>query len=80
MSDKKFGLDVLKVLLDGIKTKLLLFSAGFGGSIAILLKSTNTISILFFSFSTAILFLGLIVNLLNFNKILNEVKRIKNEW
>ena len=78
--DEKLKLEILKVLLDGIKTKLLFFGAGFGGSIAILLKSVSLSAIIFFGFSTAVLFLGVIINLLNFNKTLNEVKRIKDEW
>ncbi len=76
--DKKLRLDALKTLLDGVKTKLLLFSGGFGGVVALTFKYFSTASLLIGSFAGSILFAGILINLSKLNKILNEVERLKD--
>ena len=79
MSDKKFRLDVLKVLLDGIKTKLLLFASALGGSLAILIKNNNLVIMGVFSLLSVIMFIGVILNLVKFNKHIKEIEGMKND-
>ena len=80
MEIKKLKLESLKALIDGLKVKILLFSGAFGGSFAMLSKSSELFTGIFFIIATITFFVAIMVNLFKLNKYLKEIERLKSEW
>ena len=68
---KDFKLEALKVKYQIVKDKVLLFSAGFSGSVMILLKMDFN--------SKLATIAGLLKNLYLANKLYNDIERVENE-
>ena len=81
MSDKKFRLDVLKAKYQIVKDKMLLFSAGFGGSIVMMVKlyESSLYVELFFGLGLILSFIGVLKNIFLANKLYLEIKGLENE-
>ena len=81
MSDKKFRLDVLKAKYQIVKDKMLLFSAGFGGSIVMMVKlyKSSLYVEIFFGFGLVLSFVGLLKNIFLANRLYFEIKGLENE-
>ena len=75
----KLKLDVLKALLDAHKTKLLLFASAFGGSVAIMIKNDNLSILGIFAILGAIMLIGVLINLVKFNKLVKEIEELRDE-
>ena len=78
--DKKLRLEALKARYQIVRDKLLLFGAGFGGSVMGLAKMEfGMFAIIFFSVGLVITFVGILKNILLANALYEEIKGLENE-
>jgi len=79
--NKNFKLETIKAKYQIVKDKILLFGAGFGGSVMILLEFdfNSEIAIIFFSIGVLTTILGLLKNLYLAGKLYNDIEKVENE-
>jgi len=78
--DKKLRLDAIRAKYQVIRDKLLLFSAGFGGSFMLL--STKQLDFLFSlltGLGLVVSLIGLLINLSAAGKLLRQIEELENE-
>jgi len=78
---KDFKLEALKAKYQIVKDKVLLFSAGFSGSVMILLKMdfNSKLAKIFFGIGVLATIAGLLKNLYLANKLYNDIERVESE-
>ena len=78
--DKKLRLEVLKARYQIVKDKLLLFGAGFGGSMmALSSKSLNLFFEAVFGAGAVVTFVGILVNLSLASKLQKDMEGISDD-
>ena len=74
----KERIELLKIKLEVIKSKLILYSGGFGGSVALGLREELSAGAKYdFAVAAFILFIGILLNLSRFGRIVKDVETLE---